>query len=234
MLNYIRADLYRMFGKMGMLVWCLIFVGVIPLFVFGACGSYSMEQVMAGAEVSISIIFMIAALVFSEYTFREDKQLGMFKNDTTSGISRSQLFLAKYMTGAFLMILLWLLCSGLTGLVMVKGFSTGNVTDIVQAIFSLRTAGGLLTNLMYLALFQTISIFVEKTSVLLLVCVILSTFLSNIGRLLESVLPKMEWSLSLAGTAGTPLQMAAAILFPLLGIVIILAVGCGLFQKSEF
>lgn len=233
MLNYIRADLYRIFSRPFSWLVCLI-ISILPaLAVLGVGENYSTEQVMLGVQVGIYILFIFLSLLLNEYTFREDMQLGMMKNDTTSGVSRGRLFTSKYLTGVLIEVVLWGFCS--TCAVLASGYIFGmdHMVSYIGGIFSLQAVSWILTNLLLLALFQVISIYVKKTSGLILVCLIISAFISNFENLLAQAVPGAESAFLLVpGYSGA--QAASALAVPFIGIVILLAVGCFLFQRSEF
>lgn len=67
--------------------------------------------------------------------FREDMQLGMLKNDTTSGISREKLFTAKYLTGVFMEAVLWVACSACTVIACGQIFGMAYILSYWKALF---------------------------------------------------------------------------------------------------
>lgn len=232
MLNYICADLYRIFSRPFSWLACLTASLLPALAILGVGESYGTEKVILGVQAGIYILFIFLSLLLNEFTFREDMQLGMMKNDTTSGISRGQLFTSKYLTGASIEVVLWGFCSACAVLASGSVFGMDRLVSYIEGIFSLQAVRWILTNLLLLALFQVISIYVKKTSGLILVCLIISAFISNFENPLAKVVPGAEATFLLA--PGYSSAQAAALAAPLIGIVTLLAVGCFLFQRSEF
>lgn len=236
MLNYIRADLYRILSRPLPWLWFLIAAGSPALAVLGMGKQYELAQVLLGVQVGIYIVFIFLSLILNEYTFREDMQLGMLKNDTTSGISRGKLFMAKYLTGVFMEAVLWVVCSVCAVIACGHIFGMAYILSYWKTLFSVQTVSWLFNNLLFLALFQVISIFVKKTSGLILVCLIVSTFVSRLGTLLGEALPGTEQAFTLLVTTGQPtvFQTVTALACPLAGAAALCLAGCALFRRSEF
>lgn len=236
MLNYMKADFYRMSSRPAMWIWSIVLAVFPSLAIWGASSQYEAEKALGVTPVGIYILFMFAVLMLSEYTFREDKQLGLFKNDTTGGISRSGLYVSKYLSGVIAAAALWAVCSALSALTFVKAYDVPFPTAL-SALFSVRAFGWILQNGMYLALFQIIGIYVKKTSVLLLVCLAFSTAISNIGNMIAPVMPKLtalfQTIFGQGASDNAVLQNVITLVLPLAGIMILISAGCVLFKKSE-
>ena len=235
MLNYIRADLYRIFSRPVSWLVCLSAAAFPALAVLGVGEQYSMEQVLVGLQVGIYMLFLFLGLLLNEYTFREDMQLGMMKNDTTSGVSRFELYTAKYFSGMMIEVFLWVICSVASAIACSQVFGMKVILDCFGAVFSVQAISWLLNNLLLLALFQVISIFVKKTSALVLASLAISAMVGNLGTVLGKVIPGAEQMFTLFATTGQPtiFQAAVALGAPIVGIVALLLVGCALFQNSE-
>lgn len=183
------------------------------------------EQLLAGVQTGIYLIFLLLTLFLNESIFREDLQLGILKNDTTNGLSRERLFLVKYLTGVSVEVLLWLLCTGCA--VLALGRDLG-LSLCAGRLFSVRAAAFLLLELLILALLQVISIYVRKTSQLILACLAVSTTVNTLPQAIPGA------ALLLTADAPTLPQAAALLAAEAAGIGVLCLTGCLLFRRIEF
>lgn len=227
MLNYFRADCYRLFsgGKAWLRVLALI--ALPPVAIIAAKSQYELEQIQAAVPVAIYLAFILLALSLNEFVFGEEKRHGVFKNDTTSGISRNALFLSKFFTSVFLETVLWVLTSAACALALTYLSGTGSVGLCFAQMFSLRGLSWLLQTIFYIALFQTIRSFADKTSVLILICAVLSTLYTQLKDLLSKISPAFA-----AVMSGEHIAAEFAVLTA--GTLAVLYIGCRLFQRKEF
>ena len=144
--------------------------------------------------------------------------------------------MAKYLTGVFMEAVLWVVCSTCAVIACGHIFGMAYILSYWKALFSVQTVSWLFNNLLFLALLQVISIFVKKTSGLILVCLIVSTFVSRLGTLLDEALPGTEQAFTLLVTTGQPtvFQIVTALACPLTGAAALCLAGCALFRRSEF
>jgi hypothetical protein len=182
--------------------------------------------------------FCLMALVVTEVTFREDMQLGLYKNDVTSGVSRTGLYLAKLLTGALLMAGMWLLCS--LSCVLSAGFGYGfdygpallrNMSSPMNWLWFVWT-------LMYMALFQAVGVVVKKTVALLVVCVALNAVVVGAGDVARSVAPDIANLFELFARDTGPydssfLGYMKLFIAPVTGIVLFTVAGEMLFRRKE-
>lgn len=235
MLNYIKADFYRLDTRISAWIWTLVCLILPPVMIIAAGGQYEVEKIMAVIPVAVYLIFILVALMLTESVFGEDRCLGLYKNDTTSGISRTQLFLSKYLTSVLCAALLWLLCSVFCAFALTKVAGTHKIGQCFGAMFSLQSVWWLLLSLMYAAMFQAIRVLVNKTSMMILCCAVISGLFSQAMNLVQKIFPALATFTSAANMADmNAFQIILWILLPLVGISVILAVGCMLFKKSEF
>ena len=235
MLNYMRADCYRVFSKKSAWIWTLILLVVPPLMIVGASSQYETEMIISVIPTVIYFLFFVVSLSLTENIFGEDKRLGLFKNDTTSGISRTELFVSKFLTGAFAEIGLWAVCSiaCAVALAYISGFEY--VGSCFLQLFSIQSIWWLLLNIFYLIFFQAIRTLVNKTSVLILVCSVINTVFSQMVDLVKKAFPIFGSFMNMANIATMeilPIVTMFSVL--LIGIIAMLIVGCYLFRRSEF
>lgn len=231
MLNYIKADFYRLATKPSAWIWTLLLFFVPPFMIVGAGTQYEPEKIMSVVPTCIYLTFILVALMLNESVFGEEKRLGLYKNDTTSGISRTRLFLAKFLTGALLEIGLWLICSaGCVGaLVYVAGAE--QFLKCIGVMFSLQSVQWLLMIVFYTAVFQTIRVLVNKPSMLILVYGLISTAFTQVTDLIKKAIPQID---TLLATGNGVVQTVFMLVLPIMGIAACLGIGSMLFQKSEF
>lgn len=227
MLNYFKADCYRLFSGFKARLWVLALIVLPPVTIIAAKSQYELEQIRAAMPVAIYLAFIFLALSLNEFVFGEEKRHGVFKNDTTNGISRNALFLSKFFTSVFLETVLWALTSAACALALAFLSGPASMGSCLAWMFSLQALSWLLQTIFYIALFQTIRVFTNKTSVLILVCAMLSTLYTQLRDLLSQTSPALA-----AVMSGE--NIAAELAVPAVGILVVLYIGCRLFRQSEF
>ena len=149
MLNYIRSDLYRLANRISSWIWVAVFLVLPPLLIVGAGSQYDVEKIMTGVSVAIYLLLILAALMLTENVFGEEKRLGLYKNDTTSGISRTKIFISKFLTSAMLEVGLWSLCSVICSFALTKVAGIEEIGRCFTAMFSLQAVWWLLLSVLY-------------------------------------------------------------------------------------
>jgi hypothetical protein len=238
MLNYMKADLYRTATRISFYIWLLALTALPVLAIAGAKTAYAPEMIIAVTPSIVYVALSLVALIVSDYAFREDMQLGLYKNDTTSGVSRTGIYVAKFLTGVLLMAGMWLCCSA--SCILTAGFSfgwsrgivlLGNMTSMTVLVWFLQT-------IMCLSLLQAISVLVKKTAALLGICVLISAVLTNAGNVVSSIFPGVANFFNVGGipdSLGNP-SFAASLKFltmPVIGIALLLFIGNMLFGRKE-
>jgi hypothetical protein len=233
-----KADLYRTTTRISFYIWLLALTALPVLAITGAKTAYAPEAILSVTPSIVYVTFSLVALVVSGYTFREDMQLGLYKNDTTSGASRTGIYVAKFLTGALLMAGMWLCCSASCFLAAGFNFGWSSATVLLENMTSMTALVWFLQTLMYLALFQAIGVVVKKTAVLLVVCVLISAVFTNAENVLNSVAPgvaNLFTAESISDSLGG-LSSAASLKFlavPVIGIALLLVIGALLFGRKE-
>lgn len=235
MLNYIKADLYRIFTKKSIWIWSLALIIVPTLLVVGAISEYGSVMILKVLPIGIYVEFIIVSIIVSDYTFREEKELNLYKNDTTCGISKGKMFVTKYLTGVLIEIILWLLCSLL--MLFVCAISFGNFFEYLKVIFSIQIVNFLLMDFFYLSLFQLLGIFIRKTSTLILMCIVISSVFENFKSAIVKVIPWFDGKFNLFIDQGNIINFSGIlqiIILPILFILILVFVGSKIFENTEF
>lgn len=73
MLNYLRADCYRLFSGFKAWLWALTLIVLPPAVIIAAKSQYGTEQIHAAAPVALYLIFIFVALFLTETVFGEDE-----------------------------------------------------------------------------------------------------------------------------------------------------------------
>lgn len=239
MLNYVKADLYRIGTQVSFYVWCAALTVVPAAYAFAQM--YDQFPATAMTRVILDIMgaaFVVFAVFITECTLREDGQYGLFKNDTTSGVSRAGIYLSKLVCGLVLMALAWVPCSAACATVMAVCNTAGDGVAFLQGIFGLQGLLLLVRSAFYLALFQALSVVIEKTSLLILACIAASMVLSGAGRLLGvaiSHLPELQNRFGFDAVMGNAagIDCIPVLLLMLLGGVAVTVFGNALFARKE-
>ena len=227
MLNYFRADCYRLFCGAKAWLRVLVLIALPPAAIIAAKSQYTLEQIRAAAPAAIYLAFILLALSLNEFVFGEEKRHGVFKNDTTNGISRSALFLTKFFTSVFLETALWVLASAACALALAYLSGTASIGRCFAQMFSCQALLWLVQTIFYIALFQTIRAFADRISVLILVCAMLGTIYARLRDLILWASPAFA-----AVMGGENIAVELAVLIT--GILAVLYIGCRLFRRSEF
>jgi ABC-type transport system involved in multi-copper enzyme maturation permease subunit len=213
---------------------------VIPaLSIFGLREKYTATEMTGVLPGIIFVIFCVMAFILSDYTFREDSQHGMYKNDMTNGVSRTGIYLAKLLCGLILVAFLWTLCSGVCIASVTYSFSWNEGLALLQKMISAQGITMFLQTVFYLAIFQALSVVIRKTSALILTYAVLSAALSNAGDLLRSVFPRATVFLdrfdlnTITGTAPFT-DFIPLLLLPVLCGAAVTVFGNILFARKEF
>ncbi|MFF2910643.1 hypothetical protein [Paenibacillus sp. NPDC057934] len=238
MLNYCKADLYRIGTRLSFLVWCFILIAVPALLIIGVSSHYAPSIVVHVVPGIMYVAFFFITLIITEYTFREDMQLGLYKNDTTSGITRTTIFISKYFSGLLLLLLMWILCSASTMASVFYSFGTADGSTLLQEMVSTTMISYFLSIAAYLALFQMLSVLIQKTASLILVCILSSTVLSNISHLLGSTFPGFSRVLTFLNpvaenSAPSVTLQIVMLTIPVVCVLVLLGIGSFLFRKKE-
>ncbi|MBQ8681291.1 MAG: hypothetical protein IJ509_00040 [Bacilli bacterium] len=235
MLNYMKADLYRIFTKKSIWIWSLALIILPTLLVVGATSEYGSAMILKVLPIGIYIEFIIVSIIVSDYTFREEKELNLYKNDTTCGISKGKIFVSKYLTGILIEIVLWLLCS--LFMLFICAISFGNFFEYVKVIFSIQIVNFLLMDFFYLSLFQLLGIFIRKTSTLILMCIVISSVFENLKSAIEKVIPWVDGIFNLFIDQSNVInfsQVLQVITLPIILILIVVFIGSKIFENTEF
>lgn len=227
MLNYFKADCCRLFSGFKARLWVLALIVLPPVTIVAAKSQYELEQIRAAVPAAIYLAFILLALSLNEFVFWEEKRHGVFKNDTTNGISRNALFLSKFFTSVFLETALWVLTSAACALALTYLSGTVSMGRCFAQMFSHQALLWLVQTIFYIALFQTIRTFADKISVLILVCAVLSTLYAQLRDLISQASPTLA-----AVMSGE--NIAAELAMLIIGILVVLYIGCRLFRRSEF
>jgi hypothetical protein len=238
MLNYCRADLYRIGTRFSFLVWCFILIAVPALLIIGVGSHYAASIVVQIVPGLMYVAFFLITLIITEYTFREDMLLGLYKNDTTSGITRTTIFISKYFSGVLLLLLMWVLCSASTVASIFYSFGTADGSSLLQEMVSTTMISYFLNIAAFLTLFQMLSVLIQKTASLILVCILCSTVLSNISHMLGSNFPGLSKVLAslnpvVENSSPSVTLQIVMLTIPMVSIVILLMIGSFLFRKKE-
>ncbi|OBZ19348.1 hypothetical protein A8L34_07515 [Bacillus sp. FJAT-27264] len=238
MLNYCKADLYRIGTRFSFVLWCFVLIAVPALLIIGVGSHYAPSIVVQIVPGIMYAAFFFITLIITEFTFREDMQLGLYKNDTTSGITRTTIFISKYFSGLLLLLLMWILCSASAVASVFYSFGTADGNTLLQEMVSTTMISYFLSIAAYLALFQMLSVLIQKTASLILVCILCSTVLSNISHMLGSASPgfsKVLTSLNPAVENSAPSVTIQIVMLtiPVICILMLLLIGSFLFRKKE-
>lgn len=240
MMNYIKADLYRIGTQVSFYVWCLASVVVLAFSVFATHNQFTATAMMGfGLGFTfLGLFIFIFAIFITEHTLRTESQYGLFKNDTTSGVSRTGIYLSKLMCGFILMVLMWVLYSVACAAVVAFNFTLSEGFAFLQKAFGLQGMLVLLKASLYLALFQALSVVIKTTPILVLVYFVVSMILSSLGSILGNVIPQLSEVLN-CFDFGTAIENTSfidyipALLLMLLGGVAVTVFGNILFARKE-
>ncbi|MDR0380884.1 MAG: hypothetical protein LBH86_02640 [Oscillospiraceae bacterium] len=246
MLNYIKADLYRIMTRPTFYIWPLLLAALPAAMIAGAGGMYPAGVILAAIPALVYAAFCLMALILTEHTFREDMQLGLYKNDMAGGASRSAVYIAKLITGILLLALLWAVCS-LSCIVSASYWLGGDSgLSLLKDMASLQAASLFLRVNVFLAVFQAISIVFKKTSALILVYIAISAAMAYAMKWLGAAWPGLAGFIKhIAGfgaygnfgaAAGAPHAAGgvALLLAPAACIIVLAAIGSMMFEKKEF
>ncbi|MFC3745225.1 hypothetical protein [Paenibacillus sp. GCM10012306] len=238
MLNYCKADLYRIGTRFSFLVWCFVLIAVPALLIIGVGSHYAPSIVVRIVPSLMYAAFFFITLIITEYTFREDMQLGLYKNDTTSGITRMTIFISKYFSGLLLLLLMWILCSASVLASVFYSFGAADGNTMLQEMGSTTMISNFLSIAAYLALFQMLSVLIQKTASLILVCILCSTIFSNVSNMLSSTFPGLSKVLAYLNpvaenSAPSVTLQIVMLIIPVVCVVVLLGVGSFLFRKKE-
>lgn len=239
MLNYIKSDLYRIGMQVSFYVWCAALTVVPAAYAFTQM--YDQLAATAMTRIILDIMgaaFFVFAIYITECTLREDGQYGLFKNDTTSGVSRSGIYLSKLLCGLVLMVLMWVPCSAACATVMAVCYTAGDGVAFLQGIFGLQGLVLLVRSAFYLALFQALSVVIKKTSMLILACIAASMVLSGAIGLIGVAIPQLpelqdRFGFGAVMANATGIDCIPVLFLMLLGGVAVTAFGNALFARKE-
>lgn len=224
MLNHIKADMYRIILRKGFILLTAILTALTVLAVAGFSSRYSAQRVFSVYPSVSFFIYLFLSVLISDYTFREELQLKVLKNDMTTGVSRNTLYAAKYLSGIVLTVGLWLVISLATGAAAVVITSPAGAFEFFKGLFSLPQLLMLLQVFFCLGLFQLIGLFVQKTVLMLLICVVLQQVVRALG---ENIPPVQEFLNKF--NSGSPVSFILTVL----AIAVIVFSGSMLFTKKE-
>jgi ABC-type transport system involved in cytochrome c biogenesis permease component len=238
MLNYIKADLYRTSTRVSFYVWLLALIALPMLIIVGTRTVYASETVVSVVPSVVYLIFALIALVVSDYSFREDMQHGLYKNDTTSGVSRTGIYMAKFLTGVLLMAVMWVFCSA--SCILAAGFGHGWTAGmtLLKNMASLTTLVWFVQTIMYLSLFQAIGTVVKNTVALLGICILISALFTNVGGILGDALPGIVDFFNTTDATGSfgnslTVNFLKSLIMPTVGTGLLLLIGNMIFGRKE-
>jgi ABC-type transport system involved in cytochrome c biogenesis permease component len=237
MLNYIKTDLFRTLTRVSFCVQLLALIALPAIIITGVKAAYPPEMVTSITPGIVYMAFSLVALLVSDYTFREDMQLGLYKNDTTNGVSRAGIYMAKFMAGALLMAAMWLSCSAACVLATGANYGWDNGAALFANMASMTALSWFLQTLLFLALFQALGVVIKKTVALLGVCVLASAAVTHAGNVLSSALPGIADFLNMdVSDAFGDLPVAVllkSLVITMAGIALLLLAGSALFGRKE-
>ena len=145
------------------------------------------------------------------------------------------MFISKFLTSALAEIGLWVVCSSACAIALAYISGYEQIGNCFLQMFSVQSLWWLLLNVFYLVFFQAIRTLVNKTSVLILVCSVISTVFSQMLDLIKKAVPALDFLMGVENMA-TMKILPLVIMFSLLliGIVVMLFIGSYLFRHSEF
>jgi hypothetical protein len=224
MLNHIKADLYRIILRKGFILLTIILTALTVLAVVGLSSKFSVETVISTYPSVSFLIYLFISVLINDYTFREELQLKVLKNDMTTGVPRNALYTAKYLSGVILTVGLLLIISLATGVAAAFLISPTRGLEFAKGLFSLPQLLMMLQVFFCLGLFQLIGLFVQKTVLMLLICAVLQQTVKSIG---DSV-PVIQDIMSQLNSGSLVSFLLTAI-----AIVVIVFAGSELFNKKE-
>lgn len=224
MLNHIKADMYRIILRKGFILLTIILTALTVLAVIGFSTKYSAERVFSTYPAVSFLIYLFLSVLISDYTFREELQLKVLKNDMSTGVSRNALYVAKYLSGVILTVGLWFVISLATGVTAGILMSPAGAFEFFKGLFSLPQLLMMLQVFFCLGLFQLIGLFVQKTILMLFICAVLQQAVTALGEnapVIQDIMNKFN-SNSLV-----------SFLLIAVGIMVIVFAGSMLFNKKE-
>jgi hypothetical protein len=239
MINYIKADLYRIMTRRSFHIWSFAFIVIPAVLLIPASGIYPVGTLLAVIPNLIYVVFCMMTLIVTEYTFRDDMQRGLYKNDTTNGVSRIAIYLAKLLSGVLLTALWWVVCSLSCAASVVYSFGAERGFALLESMTSLRMISLFLWTIVFLSLFQTISVVFQRTSALIIVYGAIIAVITNATELLRAFLPGLakiiDGSATVAVMGGLSGFGASGLpVLPVLCILGTAVIGGALFGRKEF
>jgi len=224
MLNHIKADMYRIIFRKGFIMLSVILTALTVLAIISFSSKYSMDSITLVYSSVSFFIYMILSVLISDYTFREELHLKVLKNDMTTGVSRSALYIAKYVSGILLTIGFWVVISLSASIAVGVIKSPAEAFEFFKGFFSLSQLLMILQVLLFLGLFQLIGLYVQKTILMLLICAVLQQVVRSLG---DSV-PVMQDLINQFNSNDLSSFMLTSI-----AVVVIVFSGSVLFNKKE-
>jgi len=224
MLNHIKADMYRIFSQRGFILLTVILTALTVLTIIGFSSKYSVESIISVYPSVSFFIYLILSVLISDYTFREELQLKVLKNDMNTGVSRNALYAAKFLSGVILTLVIWLIISLAASAAAGIIASTTGAFEFLKGLVSMPQLLLLLQVFLCLGLFQLIGLFVQKTLLMLLICVVMQ----QVVRVLGESIPVMQDIMDKFYSGGL-----VSFLLTAFALVVIVFIGSVLFNKKE-
>jgi ABC-type transport system involved in multi-copper enzyme maturation permease subunit len=239
MINYIKADLYRIMTRRSFYIWSFAFIVIPAVLLIPASGIYPVETLLAVIPNLIYVVFCMMTLIVTEYTFRDDMQRGVYKNDTTNGVSRTVIYLAKLLGGVLLTAIWWIVSSLSCVVSLTCNVGAEHGFALLENMMSLRMISLFLWAIVFLSLFQTISVVFQRTSALIIVYGAIIAVITNAKELLRAFLPGLAGILDDSDAVAVMGDLSGfdASGLPVLPVLCILGtavIGSALFRRKEF
>lgn len=224
MINHIKADIYRIILRKGFILLTVILTALIVLAVVGFSGKFSAETVFSTYPSVSFLIYLFLSVLISDYTFREELQLKVLKNDMTTGVSRGAIYVAKYLSGIILTLGFWIVISLSTCVVAGFLMSPAGALEFFKRLVSLSQLLMMLQVFFCLGLFQLIGLFVQKTILMLLICAVLQQIVTALGDKIPVIQDIMDKFNS---------NSLVSFILTVIAIIVIVFNGSILFNKKE-
>ncbi|GAA3410666.1 hypothetical protein ACFFNY_21195 [Paenibacillus hodogayensis] len=224
MFNHIKADMHRILLRKGFLNLTAILIAVSVLAVLGFSSQYSAEKVLSFYPAINFLLFLLISVVVNDYTLKEELYLKVIKNDMNTGVSRSQYYTSKFLSGVILIVTFWLVLSIVISVAAGFAASPEQAIQFFGGLFSLQQFLMILQVLFFVGVFQLFALFIQKTVLMLLICGVVQQGLNSIAK----TVPHMQDILNKYNTGDF-----VSVFLTVLGIIAIVWVGCLLFNKKE-
>lgn len=227
MINYIKADFYRIFRRKNIYISFMVLILIIPLIMFGAAKSYGVKTVINVINPIFYVIFFFISLSVNDYCLREDISLGILKNDMTTGVSRKKIYLSKFISGLILLLIFEILVYLLAYLGIGLASSFNESLPVIKNIFTTTNICFMFRIIGSFTLFQVGCLFATKTMQLFILCGIIDGVFMQI---LDSI-KNIKFVKELITNETSDLWLNSLILCIIS--IILLYIGTKLFQKKS-